>query len=293
MADGGAKPSYLRAAFANLYNLTLLGGLATASAVTGDWWLFGVGLAAEGLWLLFAPDDKRFRRAVDARHAQERKLEELKRLTEQTALLPANERARVQRLGAKAAEVKGEVQRNPRLGGDFMADQLRRIEELVAEFAHLAVTTWRAEEYLARSDAKAINRQREEHRKLESSAADEAARDIARQNREILEKRLAIIDELGRFGQRARGQMSLIENTIALLRDQVMTMATPEALSTQLDTVVASVEAIRDATREAEALVSSSPLAEADRGLAEALREAGAPAAVEGTGSAKSRTQVR
>lgn len=256
MADAGAgRPSYLRAAFANLYNLSLLGGVAAAAAVTGDWWLLGVGLSVEALWLLFAPDDRRFRRAVDARHGAERRLEEIRRMQEQIAFLPTDERARIQRLTTRAAEVRNEVQRNPRLGGDFLALQLERLEDLVTEFVHLAVTTSRALDYLARSDSKTINRQRDEHRRTMEQTTDEGTRAIAWQNREILEKRLAVIDELGRFAARAKGQMSLIENTIALLRDQIVTMATPEALSTQLDTLVASVEAIRDATREAERVV--------------------------------------
>ena len=61
MADGGTN--YLKAAFANVYNLSLLGGAAAASAFTGEWWLMAGALGLEALWLVFGPDLKPFQRA--------------------------------------------------------------------------------------------------------------------------------------------------------------------------------------------------------------------------------------
>ena len=75
MADDSDKPSYLRAAFMNVYNLSLLGGALTASAVTGEYVLGALAAGAEALWLLFGPDLRPFRRAVDdsvARSARRR-----------------------------------------------------------------------------------------------------------------------------------------------------------------------------------------------------------------------------
>lgn len=256
-AERDRRPSYFKAAFANVYNLTLLSGVAVAAMATGEPWLLAVGAAAEALWLLFSTDNPRFKRAVDSRHSAADRLDAIRRMQEESARLPHQERLRVQLLGSKAAEVKAETMRNPRIAGDFLNAQLARLDDLVGEFVHLSVTANRSESYLARSDARQINRDREAQRKLIEATDDEGTRDIARQNHAILEKRLTIIGELEKFIARARGQMSLIENTISLLRDQVMTMAEPEALSVQLDTLVASVDAIRDATRQADAIVGS------------------------------------
>jgi hypothetical protein len=183
-------------------------------------------------------------------------------MDEQVAFLPSDERARVQKLGARAAEVRHEVRRNPRLGGEFLSAQLDRLEGLLFEFVRLSVTTTRVQDYLARSNAKSLNRQRDEHRRAVETSSDAAARDLARQNEAVLEKRLAVLEELRRFAERARGQLSLIENTVGLLRDRVVTMATPETLSAELDTLVASVDAIRKATRE-KFLVGTGPASRA------------------------------
>jgi hypothetical protein len=270
------KPSYAWAAFANVYNLTALAGVTVAGLATGEAWLVGVGFAAEALWLLFVPDSARFRRAIDAQTADLRRVDAVRRMTEESAMLPSELRQRVQQLGTRAADVKAEVKRNPRISGAFMESQLGRLDALVGEFVHLSLTTFRAEAYIARSDSKQINRDREQQRKIIETTEDDGARAIAQQNREILEKRLKLIDELARFGQRARGQLSLIENTIALLRDQVMTMATPEALSTQLDEIITSVEALREATNEVDAMMGT-PAPSGTSADDRAAREAGAP----------------
>ncbi|HEY0882679.1 MAG TPA: hypothetical protein VGD87_14155, partial [Archangium sp.] len=63
-SEGGGSPNYLKAAFLNVYNLTLLGGAVAASALTGDW-LVGLGaMGLEALWLVVGPDLKPFQRAV-------------------------------------------------------------------------------------------------------------------------------------------------------------------------------------------------------------------------------------
>ena len=253
------RPNYLKAAFWNLYNVTSLSGVAATSVLTGQYWLLALGLAAEGLWLLFVPDNKRFRRAIDSQHLDALKLETIRRLQEQAASLPSALRGKVEALQARASEVKQECRRNPKLQGDFMASQLDRLDGLVAEYVHVAVTGQAAEVYLSRVDIGRLRSERERWRKGAEHAVDVAVKDIALQNGAILDKRLAIIDDLQRFTSRAAGQLSLIENTISLLRDQVVTMANPEALTGQLDEIVLSVQAIGESMRDAEAVVSSQP----------------------------------
>lgn len=249
------KPSYFKAAFANVYNLSLLGGVTTAALATGEPWLFGVGALLEGLWLLFATDSKRLRRAVDAQHQDELRALALRNMRDETLVLPGPERARVARLGSTISDLKAEAKRNTSIAGDFMQLQLDRLDDLILEFVHLSVTSFGARAYVAKLDLKGLSREREQHRNIMESSQDLESRDLARKNMELLDKRLGVVEDLNRFAGRAGGQLSLIENTVGLLRDQIMTLATPEALTSQLDSLVASVDAIRDASKEAEALV--------------------------------------
>ena len=58
--------------------------------------------------------------------------------------------------------------------------------------------------------------------------SDPAVRELAEKNGEVLKKRLATIKDIETFLARARGQMNLIENSVRLLRDQALTMTSPE-----------------------------------------------------------------
>ena len=93
------SPNYVKAAFANVYNLTLLGGAAMASLFTGDW-LIGVGaVGLEALWLVFGPDFKPFQRAVRESERQERDKADRERVAKLMSELSEREWQRAKALG--------------------------------------------------------------------------------------------------------------------------------------------------------------------------------------------------
>src|SRR5262245_41120445 len=55
---------YRKYAFHNVYNYTLMGGVATATLLTQNWWLGIVGAGMEVLWVVFAPDSPLLQRLV-------------------------------------------------------------------------------------------------------------------------------------------------------------------------------------------------------------------------------------
>jgi hypothetical protein len=187
MRAGDDSPNFLKAAFFNVYNLSLLGGAGLAALATQDW-LVGVGaLALEALWLVVGPDLKPFQRAVKraAREADEQA-----------------EQARVEGL----------------LGGLSGRDFQR---------------------------AKARNH------------TDAALVELAKKNAQVLEKRLTAVRDIRVFLQHARGQMNLIENSVRLLRDQGLTMTSPNQLTAQLDGLLTSVDAVAQSVRDADALFAT------------------------------------
>jgi hypothetical protein len=86
--------------------------------------------------------------------------------------------------------------------------------------------------------------------------SDPGVRDLAEKNGEVLKKRLATIKDIETFLARARGQMNLIENSVRLLRDQALTMTSPETLTEQLDDLLIGVDAVQQSVKDAEALIS-------------------------------------
>ena len=55
-------PPYAKYAFVNPYNLSLLAGAGSASLLTGHWWIGLCAVAAEAVWMLFAPDSRLLRK---------------------------------------------------------------------------------------------------------------------------------------------------------------------------------------------------------------------------------------
>jgi uncharacterized protein YoxC len=103
---------------------------------------------------------------------------------------------------------------------------------------------------------KELQRQLKTQETIEERQTDPAVKDISRKNQQVLKKRLETIDEIEKFLARARGQMSLIENTVRLLRDQVLTMASPNQLGEQLDDLLTGVDAVQQSVRDTEAIFS-------------------------------------
>lgn len=249
------KPSYLKAAFANVYNLTALGSAMAAAALTGEYVLGAVALGVEALWLLWGPDFKPFKRAVDRMHREEKEKAEQARVQRLLELLPPREWDRAKALDQLRRDIKRDMEQNPSFQALLLQVELDKLSQLYADFVSLAHACTRAEAYLAGTDPRDVNRQIEVQRNLEKSLKDVTAQELARKNRQVLERRLITITEIQNFLARARGQMNLIENSVRLLRDQVLTMASPEQLGDQLDDLITGVEAIQESAKEHQAIL--------------------------------------
>lgn len=250
------RPSYLKAAFLNVYNLGLFGGAVAAAALTGEYVMGTVALGVEALWLLFGPDMRPFRRAVDQAHREEREAEDRKRVEKLMESLPEREWARAKALDELRREIERDMQHNPSFQAILIQSELDKLSMLHKSFVTLATACVRAETYLSATDPKDLNKQIDIQRNLEKTLKDPGAQQIATKNIQVLEKRQETIKEIQNFLARARGQMNLIENTVRLLRDQVLTMASPDQLGDQLDDLITGVDAIQESAREHEAIFS-------------------------------------
>ncbi len=255
MAEGGGSPNYLKAAFLNVYNLALLGGAATAAALTGDW-LIGVGaLGVEALWLVLGPDLKPFQRAVRESDRQQREKEDRARVDKLMAELSEREWQRAKALDELRREIERDMANNPSFQAILLATELEKLSQLHASFVRLASACRRSESYLQAVDVRDLQRQIAAQKNLQEKMTDEAVRDLAGKNARVLEKRLETIKDIETFLARARGQMNLIENSVRLLRDQALTMTSPDQLTEQLDDLLNGVDAVQASVKEAEALI--------------------------------------
>jgi len=253
------KRPYLKMAFANPYNLSLLLGGVTASVLTGNPLPGLVALGGEALWLLHGSDSKYLRRILwDPRLEKIRLALEEQDRNQKMKDLPESEQDRVRGLVAREQQINKLAASNPTFTGDLLRTELVKTHKLVESFLEMALTVNRYENYLDSVDVKALERDRQRWQERSSAQqASDAERDIAQKNFAVIQKRVERVHEITRYLGVARAQLDLIENSFQLIADQIVTMQSPNELSGQLDDLLDGVDSIRQTAIDTEKLLTT------------------------------------
>ena len=249
---------YLKMAFSNPYNLSLVAGGLGAALLTANPFLALATLGIEAIWLLHAPDNARLRHILwDPRFDKLKKALEAQDRAKRMAGLPQMARDRVDALVARQDEIRRLAAENPSFAGDLLRDELVKTDRLVDAFVEMAMTCARYESYLQAVDPAQLERDRKRYGQAVTDAGtDEAQAGVARRNLAVVTKRIEKLKEIRRYLTTARGQLDLIENSFQLIADQIVTMQSPQELSGQLDELLDGVEAVRETSRETEQLLA-------------------------------------
>ncbi len=253
------SPNYLKAAFANVYNLSLLGGAGLAALATGDWFIGAAAVGLEALWLLMGPDLRPFQRAVNKAEREEREKADRERVAKLMETLPERDWQRAKALDELKREIERDMQNNPSFQAILLQSELDKMAQLHVSFVTLGTACSRAETYLQAVDERDLQRQMTSQKHLMEKNTDATVVEIARKNLQVLEQRVSTIEDIKKFLTRARGQMTLIENSVRLLRDQVLTMASPDQLGDQLDDLLTGVAAIQQSAKDNDVLLNGLP----------------------------------
>lgn len=251
------KPSYLKMAFANPYNISLLGAAMAASAMTFNPIIALAALGAEGLWLLHGPDSRLLRKLWwDPQFERLRTEAEQQMRQERMQGLAPEDRGRCNELLAKQQEIMRLAAGNPSFAGDLLRGELGKTTKLVDAFVELAITCSRYEVYLRGIDLGALERDRrgyEQRAQSDRSAPQE--REIAKKNLAVILKRIDKLREIRNYLGVARSQLDLIENSFRLIADQIVTMQSPAELSGQLDDLLDGVESVKQTAIDTEKIL--------------------------------------
>ena len=253
------KRPYLKYAFANPYNLTLLAGAVAASVITLNPLPAIVALGLEGLWLLHAPESKLLRRLLwDPKYEKLRVELEEQELQARIGNLPDRKRTRVESLVNRQREIQRLASQNPSFTGELLRGELMKTRRLVDAFIEMSVTCARYEEYLGSVDMANLEKDRRRWENVCEHAEEGSPQaDIAQKNLAIIGKRQEKLLEIRNYLTIAYGQLDLIENSFQLIADQIVTMQSPQQLSGQLDELLDGVESIKQTAVETERLLGS------------------------------------
>ena len=258
------KRSYLKAAFANPYNLSLLAGGLAASALTLNPLLAIVTVGLEILWVVNAPGSKKLQEWLwDPSFDKEELAKQQAARAERLKNLDEADRDRVISLLARQEEIHALAAQNPSFTGELLRTELQKTDRLVEAFIEMANTCSRYEAYLDSIDLSELEKDRRRWENITRKQEHcDSETEIAQKNLAIINKRFDKMKEIHHFLTVARGQLDLIENSFQLIADQIVTMQSPQELTGQLDELLDGVESIKQTAADTERLLNPMGLKE-------------------------------
>jgi hypothetical protein len=251
------KRSYLKAAFANPYNISLLAGGLAASVLTLNPLLAIVTVGLEILWVVNAPGSKKLQEWLwDPTFNQQQAAQERAAREERLKNLDESDRERVVELLARQQEINALAAQNPSFTGELLRSELTKTDRLVEAFIEMANTCSRYQAYLDSVDLSELEKDRRRWDAICQNDSRDSETEIARKNLAIINKRFDKMKEIHHYLTMARGQLDLIENSFQLIADQIVTMQSPQELTGQLDELLDGVESIKQTAADTERLLN-------------------------------------
>ncbi len=220
---------YLKEAFKEPINFWGMAGFAVAAAYVQDVTPLVVALGAEGLYLATVPASTLYRRLVDRREKQR-----LLKLREQQRealikLFDPREREAVEYL----RWMKNQIYSNYKkfTGTKQIPHNIQSLDQRWEDFVDLLDVYRRRKHHLRSINRQAVQNQLVQAERSVQAAKDDRERRIQQANVEILKRRVAAFNDIERSVKLVEGQLQSIENFFGLVNDQVVTLPTPERVS--------------------------------------------------------------
>jgi hypothetical protein len=220
---------YLKEAFKEPINFWGMAGFAVAAAYVQDITPLVAALATETLYLATVPASSIYRKLVDRREKQRLlKLREQQREA-QIKLFDPREREAVEYL----RWMKNQIYSNYKkfTGTKQIPHNIQSLDQRWEDFVDLLDVYRRRKHHLRSINRQAVQNQLVQAERSVAASKDDRERRIQQANVEILKRRVAAFNDIERSVKLVEGQLQSIENFFGLVNDQVVTLPTPERVS--------------------------------------------------------------
>jgi hypothetical protein len=220
---------YLKEAFKEPINFWGMAGFAVAAAYVQDITPLVAALATETVYLATVPASNIYRRLVDRREKQRLlKLREQQREA-QIKLFDPREREAVEYL----RWMKNQIYSNYKkfTNTKQVPHNIQSLDQRWEDFVDLLDVYRRRKHHLRGINRQSVQNQLTQAERAVQSAKDDRERRIQQANVEILKRRVAAFNDIERSVKLVEGQLQSIENFFGLVNDQVVTLPTPERVS--------------------------------------------------------------
>jgi len=229
MAERKLSLEYLKEAVMEPVNFWGMAGFAVAAAYTWSPIPLAAALVAEGAYLATVPASSIYRRLVDGRN-RKRLMDQRNRMRERL-IESFDPREREAVLYLKWLKNKIFDNYLKFTGAKDLPTNINGLEQRWEDFVDLLDVYRRRKHHLRSINRQAVQNQLVQAERSVESSPDDRSRRIQQANVEILKRRLAAFGELERSVKLVEGQLQSIENFFGLVNDQVVTLPTPERVS--------------------------------------------------------------
>jgi hypothetical protein len=220
---------YLKEAFKEPINFWGMAGFAVAAAYVQDVTPLVAALATETVYLATVPASNIYRRLVDRREKQRLlKLRDQQREA-QIKLFDPREREAVEYL----RWMKNQIYSNYKkfTGTKQIPHNIQSLDQRWEDFVDLLDVYRRRKHHLRSINRQAVQNQLVQAERSVQASKDDRERRIQQANVAILKRRVAAFNDIERSVKLVEGQLQSIENFFGLVNDQVVTLPTPERVS--------------------------------------------------------------
>ncbi|HEY2975995.1 MAG TPA: hypothetical protein VGJ48_26005 [Pyrinomonadaceae bacterium] len=220
---------YLKEAFKEPLNFWGLASFAVVAAYVQDVTPLAAALAAETVYLVTVPASSLYRRLVDRREKQRlMKLRDQQREAS-IKLFDPREREAVEYL----RWMKNQIYSNYKkfTNAKQIPSNIQSLDQRWEDFVDLLDVYRRRKHHLRSINRQAVQNQLVQAERAVERSRDDRERRIQQSNVEILKRRVAAFQDIERSVKLVEGQLQSIENFFGLVNDQVVTLPTPERVS--------------------------------------------------------------
>jgi hypothetical protein len=263
------KPSYIKEAAKEPLNIWAMVGFVAASVFTATildlgalaWVPLAAGAAAETLYLATLPATNAYRRVVDRRQRRRELAERGRRREELIKMFDPREREAVEYYRWLKNQIYQNYQKFTH--SKMIPDDILRLETIWESYVDLLDTYRRRKNHLRSANRQTIQNQIQQADRAIQSAPDEGTRKLFEKNLGILQKRLSAYTDIENSLKRIEAQLQSIEYSFGLVNDQIITMPTPEHISSlDLDSLLSSIELTKEILEETAPVLSQLDAAE-------------------------------
>jgi len=226
------------------------------------WWgPLAAGAAAEALYLTTVPNTPGYRRLVDQRTRRRALAERNRRREDMVKTFDPREREAVEYL----RWMKNQIYQNYKkfTGVSEVPERIETLDVYWESYVDLLDTYRRRKNHMRSINRQTIQNQIQQAERAIATAPDDDTRRLYQTNLEFLQKRMKTYDDIERSMKRVEAQLQSIESFFGLVNDQVITMPTPEHISSlDFESLLSSIELTKEILDETAPIMNQLDLSE-------------------------------